>query len=189
MRKSIHLIGFMGSGKSTVGPLLSVQVNLPFYDLDELIVFLQQNDPILTQSSNVQAFEKEWSKWLGVKYSVYVNSGSSANLITLAAFKQLYGGGEIIVPPLTWVSDIASVIQNGFDPVFVDINPRTLCLDDQQVVDKLTDSTRAVFLTHVQGFNGLTDRLLKTLEEKDIPLIEDVCESHGAMFKVKKLGS
>jgi CDP-6-deoxy-D-xylo-4-hexulose-3-dehydrase len=163
--------------------------NITRDDLDVLIKFLQQNDPILTQSSNVQAFEKEWSQWLGVKYSVYVNSGASANLVTMAVLKQLYGGGEIIVPPLTWVSDIASVIQNGFKPVFVDINPRNLCMDDEKVMAKLTEKTRAVFLTHVQGFNGLTDQLLQELEDKDIPLIEDVCESHGATFKGRKLGS
>ena len=159
-------------------------------DLNALITFLQQDDPILTQSSNVQAFEAEWSSWLGVRYSVYVSSGASANLITLAALKHLCGGdGEIIVPTLTWVSDISSVIQNWFDLVFVDINPRTLCMCDQQVLAKLSDRTSAVFLTHAQGFNGLTDRLLEVLEERGIPLIEDVCESHGATFRGKKLGS
>ena len=163
--------------------------NITRDDLDRLIKFLQKDDPILTQSSNVSAFEKEWSQWLGVEYSVYVNSGASANLITMAVLKQLYGGGEIIVPPLTWVSDIASVLQNGFDPVFVDIIPQTLCMDDKQVLDKITDKTRAVFLTHVQGFNGLTNNLLNKLKEKGIPLIEDVCESHGATFRGKKLGS
>ena len=163
--------------------------NITRDDLDVLIKFLQQDDPILTQSSNVQAFEKEWSQWLGVKYSVYVNSGASSNLITMAALKQLYGVGEIIVPPLTWVSDIAAVLQNGFDPVFVDIIPQTLCMDDKQVLNKITDKTRAVFLTHVQGFNGLTNNLLNKLKEKGIPLIEDVCESHGATFRGKKLGT
>ena len=163
--------------------------NISRDDLDILIEFLKQDDPILTQSSNVEAFEQEWSDWLGVNHSVYVNSGSSANLITIAALKQLYGIGEIIVPPLTWVSDIASVLQNGFKPVFVDINPRTLCMDDKQIINKLSDRTCAVFLTHVQGFNGLTDRLIKELQYRNIPLIEDVCESHGATFKGQKLGS
>jgi CDP-4-dehydro-6-deoxyglucose reductase, E1 len=157
-------------------------------DLDILIAFLKKM-PRLTQSTNVLAFEKEWSDWLGVRFSVYVNSGASANLITMAALKHLYGPGEIIVPPLTWVSDIASVIQNGFEPIFVDINPKNLCMNDAQVISKLNDRTRAVFLTHVQGFNGLTKRLLLSLKERNIPLIEDVCESHGATFMGKKLGS
>lgn len=162
--------------------------NITQDDIDALIEFLNGN-PRLTQGENVRLFEKEWSEWLGVKHSVFVNSGASANLITMAALKHIYGGGEIVVPPLTWVSDIASVLQNGFQPVFVDINARNLCMDDKQVIAKLTEKTKAVFITHVQGFNGLTDRLLETLEEKNIPLIEDVCESHGATFKGKNLGS
>ena len=162
--------------------------NITREDLDILIEFLKST-PRLTQSSNVQAFEREWSEWVGVRYSVYVNSGASANLVTMAALKHLYGGGEIIVPTLAWVSDIASVIQNGFTPVFVDINSRNLCMDDEQVITKLSNKTKAVFITHVQGFNGLTDRLLQVLEERKVLLIEDVCESHGATFKGKKLGS
>jgi len=98
-------------------------------------------------------------------------------------------GGEVIVPPLTWVSDIASVLQNGFKPVFVDIDPRTLAMDSRKVIAALTRETRAVFLTHVQGFNGLTDELLHELDGRGIPLIEDVCESHGATHRGRKLGS
>jgi CDP-6-deoxy-D-xylo-4-hexulose-3-dehydrase len=162
--------------------------NIPREDLDCVIDFLK-TDPILTQSENVREFEKEWSDWLGVKYSVFLNSGSSANVLTMAAMKHLYGTGEIILPPLTWVSDISSALFAGFKPVFVDINPKTLCMDEDQVIAKLNENTKAVFITYAQGFNGLTDRLLQTLEEKDIPLVEDVCESHGAKFKSKKLGS
>ena len=168
-------------------PLMSN--NITREDLDTVIEFLGQDDPILTQSSNVREFEKEWSEWLGVRFSIFVNSGASANLITMAALKHLYGGGEVIVPTLTWASDIASVIQNGFKPVFVDINPRNLCMDDEQIISNITDNTRAVFITYVQGFNGLTEGLLQTLKERNIILIEDVCESHGATFKGQKLGS
>lgn len=163
--------------------------NITEEDLAVLIDFLGGH-PRLTQSTNVAAFEKEWSEWLGVRYSVYVNSGASANLITMAAFKYLYGeGGEMIVPTLTWVSDIASVIQNDFTPVFVDINPATLCMDENEVIKKIGKRTRAVFITHVQGFNGLSHGLLAELEKRHIPLLEDVCESHGATFNGKKLGS
>lgn len=159
-------------------------------DLDAVIAHLKQDDPILTHGPNVRAFEEEWSAWLGVKHSVMVNSGASANLLTMAVLKIRHPeGGEVIVPPLTWVSDIASVIQNGFTPIFVDIDPRSLAMDPDQVLAKISKNTRAVFLTHVQGFDGLTDKLLSKLQEKGIPLIEDVCESHGAMHNGQKLGS
>jgi len=172
-----------------------MKINLPLMednitqeDLDVLIDFLKTK-PRLTQGENVKKFEQEWSEWLSVENSVYVNSGASANLITIAALKHLYGGGEIIVPPLTWVSDIAAVLQNGFKPVFVDINPQNLGMNDKQIIDAITDKTRAVFITYVQGFNCLSDFLLEELKRRNIILIEDVCESHGATFKNRKLGS
>ena len=164
--------------------------NIAREDLDAVCELLRQEDPILTQSKNVRAFEEEWSRWLGVQYSVFVNSGSSANLVTLAALKELHdAGGEIIVPAITWVSDISAVLHCGFTPVFVDINPRTLGMDNRLILDKITDKTRAVFLTHVLGYNGLSQPLLDELKRRNIPLIEDVCESHGATFNNQKLGS
>lgn len=163
--------------------------NIVREDLDAVIELLRRDDAMLTQSSNVREFEREWSQWLGVKHSVFVNSGSSANLITLAALRELRGGGQVIVPTLTWVSDIASVLQCGFDPVFVDIDERTLGMDVDAVLKKITKKTRAVFLTHILGYNALNDRLLKGLKKAGVPLIEDVCESHGATFKGKKLGT
>ncbi|MEI8033185.1 MAG: DegT/DnrJ/EryC1/StrS aminotransferase family protein [Chlorobiaceae bacterium] len=159
-------------------------------DLDAVIEHLKQDDPILTHGANVRAFESEWSEWLGVKYSVFVNSGASANLLTLAILKIRYPeGGEVITPPLGWVSDVASVLQNGFTPVFADIDPSTLAMDTEQILSKITDKTRAVLLIHAQGFDGLTDRLLDELRRRNIPLIEDVCESHGATHNGRKLGS
>jgi CDP-4-dehydro-6-deoxyglucose reductase, E1 len=163
--------------------------NIAREDLNAVSELLRQDDPVLTQGCHVRAFEREWSDWLGVKYSVFVNSGSSANLVTLAALKELHGGGEVIVPTLTWVSDIASVLHCGFEPVFVDIDRRTLGMDNGEVLRKITPRTRAVFLTHVLGYNGLSQELLDELNRRGIPLLEDVCESHGATFGGRKLGT
>ena len=157
-------------------------------DINALIAFLQTN-PRLTNGEKVREFEWKWSEWLGVKHSLMVNSGASANLVTITALKHLYGSGEIIVPPLTWVSDISSVLWNGFTPVFADIDPKNLGMAEGEILDKITDKTRAVFLTYVLGFNCLSDRLLRELRNRNIILIEDVCESHGAEFKGRKLGS
>lgn len=162
--------------------------NITKEDVNVLIDFLQKEN-IFTQSKNVRLFEQEWSEWLGVKYSVFVNSGSSANLLSIAAIKHMYGDGEIIVPTLTWVSDIASVMLYGFKPVFVDIDPKNLGMLEADVMKKITPKTRAVFLTHILGFNALSDSFIAELEKRNIPLIEDVCESHGATFKGRKLGS
>jgi CDP-6-deoxy-D-xylo-4-hexulose-3-dehydrase len=163
--------------------------NITRDDLDAVCELLRQDDPVLTQSRNVRAFEREWSDWLGVKYSVFVNSGSSANLVTMAALKELHGGGEVIVPTITWVSDVASVLHCGLTPVFVDIDPCTLGMDPSQVLDRITPRTRAVFLTHVLGYNALTRELLDGLAARGVPLIEDACESHGATFEGRRLGA
>lgn len=162
--------------------------NITREDMDALIDFLK-GDPILTQSKNVLAFEEEWSQWLGCKHSVFVNSGSSANILTMAALRYLNGPGEVIVPTLTWVSDITSVLYAGLKPVFVDIDLHHLGMAEDQILKSITPQTRAVFLTHVLGFNGLSDKLLSELKARNIPLIEDVCESHGASHNGRRLGS
>jgi CDP-4-dehydro-6-deoxyglucose reductase, E1 len=164
--------------------------NIAREDLDAVIRHLQQDDPILTNGPNCAAFEAEWSEWLGVRHSVFVNSGASANMLSMAVLKIRHPeGGEVIVPPLTWISDVATVLQNGFTPVFADIDRRTLGMDTDAILARLTPRTRAVFLTHAQGFDALTDRLLAELAARGIPLIEDVCESHGATHGGRRLGS
>lgn len=177
----------MSSGKNLDWPLM--RNNIQPLDAKAVVDFLQPEVPILTQSSEVEAFEQEWSRWLGADFSVFVNSGSSANLLTMTALKETYGTGEIIVPPLTWVSDIAAVIQCGFKPVFVDINPRTLGMDTRQVLEKITARTKAVFITHILGYNALDAGFLAELKSRNVPLIEDVCESYGATFVGQKLGT
>ena len=166
--------------------------NFTNLDLVKVKQLLSKRNIMLTQSVQVEKFEKAWSKWLGVKYSTFVNSGSSANFITikmLNIINKKYSKNEIIIPTLTWVSDVNSVIMNGYKPVFVDVNLSNLSMNIDQVLKKINKKTLAVFITHAQGFNGLNDRLLKELKKRKIHLIEDVCESHGAIYKNKKLGS
>ena len=161
-------------------------------DLLKVKQLFKKKNIILTQSTQVEKFEKAWSKWLGVRYSTFVNSGSSANYLTIKILKILNKNifkNEIIVPTLTWVSDINSIIMNGFKPIFVDINLSNLSMDTDQVLKKINRKTLAVFMTHAQGFNGLNDNLIKELKKKKIHLIEDVCESHGAKHKKYKLGT
>mgnify|MGYP001280565770 FL=1 len=158
-------------------------------DFNVLINFLKKG-PILTQHVNVKKFEIKWSKWLGVKYSTFVNSGSSANLLQIQLLKmQFPNGGEVIVPPFTWSSDISALLHCGFTPVFADIDLNTLGLNTNLIISKINRNTKAIFLSYIQGFNCLTQKLLDVLKKKKICFIEDVCESHGAKFKNKKLGS
>ena len=164
--------------------------NISKQDLANVIKLFKKKNVILTQSIQVEKFEKAWSKWLGVKYSTFVNSGSSANYISIKILQILnknFMKNEIIVPTLTWVSDINSIIMNGFKPIFVDVNLSNLSMNTDQVLKKINKKTLAVFITHAQGFNGLNDNFLKEIKKKKIHLIEDVCESHGAENKKKKI--
>tara|TARA_Y100000592_G_scaffold73504_1_gene114500 strand:+ start:16273 stop:17475 length:1203 start_codon:yes stop_codon:yes gene_type:complete len=170
-------------------PLMSD--NIDRNDINSIIEFLSQ-DPIprLTNGEKVKEFESQWSEWLGVKHSVFVNSGASANEITMLALKYMFPeGGEIIVPPLTWISDINSVLFAGFDLKCVDVEFNNLSFDLEKLENAITKDTRAIFITHVLGINGLSKKLLDICEKHSILLIEDVCESHGATFNNTKLGS
>ena len=116
-------------------PLMSDNFNSQ--DLRKVSNFVKKKN-ILTQSKQVKEFEKRWSKWLGVKYSVFVNSGSSANYLSILCLKIIFGPkGEIIVPSLTWISDIVSVIENGFKPVFTDIDLKTLSMSEKDILKKI----------------------------------------------------
>lgn len=167
-------------------PLMSNNINSS--DIAALTEFLQNSDRF-TNGPKVREFEEAWSKWLGVKYSVFVNSGSSANYMTLAGIREQYGPGEVIVPPIGWASDIAAVIAAGMEPVFVDVGLKNFAMEEEGILARMTGRTKAVLLTHVLGYNGMTQRLRDICTEQGIVLIEDVCESHGAVFQGKKLGS
>jgi CDP-6-deoxy-D-xylo-4-hexulose-3-dehydrase len=169
-------------------PLMSD--NIDKQDIKSLINFLSQDQiPKLTNGPKVIEFENKWGEWLGTKYNIMLNSGASANELTMLALNYIHGEGEIIVPPLTWISDISSVIFSGFKPVFVDINLKNLSFDIDKLKQAITPKTKAIFLTHVLGINALTDELIELCRKKDILLIEDVCESHGVTFKGQKVGS
>lgn len=164
--------------------------NIDKADIKSLVDFLSgPTIPKLTNGPKVCEFEKAWGEWLGTKYNLMVNSGASANELTILALNELYEDGEIIIPPLTWISDVAAVIFSKFTPVFCDINLQNLSFDLTKLKKLITSKTRAIFVTHVLGINALTDELIELCKENNIMLLEDVCESHGTTFKNVKVGS
>ena len=168
-------------------PLMSN--NILQNDKKALVNFVNRSNKF-TNGTKVKEFEKKWSKWLGVKYSTFVNSGASANLISINILKELNTKKkEIILPAFTWNSDVVSVINAGFKPIFVDINFENLALNENLVKKKINKNTLAIFITHAMGFNGLTDKFIKFIKKKKIYLIEDVCESHGATLGKRKAGT
>lgn len=160
-------------------------------DLDGLVSFIRQTTRF-TQFAKVKEFEQAHAAWQGCKYCVFVNSGSSANLILINALKELRGwqeGDEILVPAVTWPTTVTPVMQFGLKPVFVDANLMDLSFDYNQLESKITPRTRGVFVAHLLGFPASVSRLEKMVNGRDIVIIEDACESQGAVLNGTKVGN
>ncbi len=146
-----------------------------------------------TMGPEVAAFEREFSRAIGSTHSVMVNSGSSANLLIIAALRfhskhQLSIGDEVVVPAVSWSTTFSPLYQHGLSLRFVDVDPDTLNIDLDAVKDAITDSTRAVFAVNLLGNPNDFDRL-KLILGKDIILLEDNCESLGATFGGRQAGT
>ena len=146
----------------------------------------------LTMSKITRNFEKTFSKYLGVKYAVMVNSGSSANLLSLFVAKYSYkfkSGDEIIIPTICWSTSLWPIIQAGLKPVFVDVNLKDFNASLEEINLKINKKTKAILLVHVLGTSLKIDNLLKITKSKNILIIEDSCESLGSKYKNKYLGT
>jgi len=176
----------MGQNKFT-WPLINDNISVT--DKADMSNFILSSNRF-TNGPKVKEFEEAWSKWLGVKYSVMVHSGASSNYITTSIVREKKGnGGEIIVPPIGWVSDISSVINTGFTPVFVDVDINTMAISYENIKAAINKNTKAIVLVHALGFNGINDKIIELAKEHDLLLIEDCCEAHGATYKDQKVGT
>jgi CDP-6-deoxy-D-xylo-4-hexulose-3-dehydrase len=160
-------------------------------DLQELVHFIQTTTRF-TQFAKVREFEEAWSRWQSCRYSVYVNSGSSANLIMMNVMKQRgewRNGDEVLVPAVTWTTNVTPIEQSGLTPVFVDVNLEDFSFDYDDLQRKISSRTRAVFVTHLIGFPANIARIKAAIAGKGIELLEDCCESHGAHIGGVKVGN
>ena len=117
-----------------------------------------------TQFKEVKNFEEKYSKWQGCKYSVFVNSGSSANLLIIQVAKEIYkwkSDDEIIVPSVTWPTTITPVIQSNLKPIFVDCNLEDFSFDYEQLKKKIGKKTKAIFVAHIIGFPANIQKIKK----------------------------
>jgi len=136
----------------------------------------------LTNGPKVREFEEKWSQWLGVKHSLYVSSGSTANTLLVASMKEHFGlkdGDKVLVPACTWVTNIAPVIQAGLEPIFCDINLQNYSFDPDELkyVAQQHPDIKAVFITHLIGLSSDVEKVREIFP--DALILEDVCESHG----------
>ena len=136
----------------------------------------------LTNGPKVREFEEKWSQWLGVKHSLYVSSGSTANTLLVSSMKEHFGlkdGDKVLVPACTWVTNIAPVIQAGLEPIFCDINLQNYSFDPEELkyVAQQHPDIKAVFVTHLIGLSSDVEKVREIFP--DALILEDICESHG----------
>jgi len=149
----------------------------------------------LTMSSITKKFEIEFAKYIGSKYALMVNSGSSANLLAIFALinpikkKRLKKGDECLIPSLCWSTSLWPIIQAGLIPKFVDIDPLTLNISIDDIKKKINKKTRAIMGVHVLGNSTNMDELMKIVKKNKLYLIEDTCESLGSTYNKKYLGN
>jgi CDP-6-deoxy-D-xylo-4-hexulose-3-dehydrase len=151
---------------------------------------------IFTMGANVQAFERDFAQYVGSKYCVMVNSGSSAILLMVAALfytknikLKLSRGDEVIVPAVSWSTTYYPLYQYGLKIKFVDIDLNTLNYDLDQLEKAVTDKTRAIMAVNLLGNPNDFARIQQIIGERDIVLMEDNCESMGAKFQGKHAGT
>ena len=132
-------------------------------------------------------FEKEFAEFCNTKFAVGVNSGTSAlHLALLAA--GVGPGSEVITVPFTFVASVATILYTGARPIFVDINPDTCLMDVNQVADKISEKTKAILPVHLYGHPVDMDPLLDLARKKNLIVIEDAAQAHGARYKQRLVG-
>ena len=165
--------------QKTYWPLMEDTITLK--DRIKMSLFLLTSSR-LTNGPKVRQFEKEWSEWLGVKHSLYVSSGSTANSLLISAVKEYYGlrdGDKVLVPSTTWMTNVAPVFQAGLQPIFCDINLQNFSfdIDELKYVASVHPDIKAVFITHLIGLSSDVEKVREIFP--DALILEDVCESHG----------
>lgn len=153
-------------------------------------------DMWLTAGRFNDEFEKNFAKYLGVKYALSTNSGSSANLLALSALtshklgdKQLKKGDEVITVAAGFPTTVNPIMQQGLVPVFVDCEIGTYNIDADKIEQAITGKTKAIFLAHTLGNTFDLDKIVKICEKHNLWLIEDSCDALGAEYNGKKVGT
>ena len=158
-------------------------------DIDRLVDWLKTY-PRLTKGMVTLELERKYADWLGTEYSVFCNSGSSANLLMLSAIIEKYKSKKVVVPSVAWATDLAPVMQLGLKPLLCDCNMDDLSVDLNHLEEIFkTESPDALLLVSVLGLVPDMSEIVRLCEEYDVLLLEDTCESMGSRYNGTKLGT
>jgi CDP-6-deoxy-D-xylo-4-hexulose-3-dehydrase len=182
---------YFKSKKSVTGQKIGVAY--PCFDHKEVNQALDSLlDVWISQGPKVKQFEKEYAEYIGTKYGLGCNSGSSANLLALTALLQagvLTPGDEVILPAATFTTVMSPILQTGLVPVFVDVEMETYNNDPAAIEKAITDKTKLIMVVHSLGCPSNMEEIMRISEQYNIPVLEDCCEAHGAAINGKKVGS
>jgi CDP-4-dehydro-6-deoxyglucose reductase, E1 len=162
-------------------------------DLNKAIKVLKSKQ--ITMSKETLRFERNFAKYVGSKYACMVNSGSSANLLSVFAScnplrkNRFKPGDEAIIQGLCWSTSLWPLVQAGLKPVFVDVDPNTFNVRTEDIINSINKNTKVILIVHVLGNSGEIDKIRKICKKRKIILIEDACESLGSKYKNKFLGT
>lgn len=169
------------------------------WDEDEMMALIDSSlDQKITYGLLGKQFEREFARTVGQRYSVFVNSGSSANLAAVSALTSktfsdkrgiLKEGDEVITPAATFPTTLGVLLMNRLTPVFADINLGTYNMDPQRIKDALSDKTRLIMLPHTLGNPNDMDSIMEIAKERELYVIEDSCDALGSEYKGKKMGT
>ncbi len=198
--KSIHSkINFLL--KKELNPLLSKSVfskykyplSQPIFNDKEISSAIESLINLnISSGKKVKNFEKNFAKYIGCKYAIAVNSGSSANLIALAALMERYSlkrGDEVIIPASTFATVAMPIAQLGLIPVFADVNLSDFNISVKSIIKLINKKTKIIMPVHTLGYPADMEEILNIAKKKNIIVFEDCCEAHGSKIKSKKLGS
>ncbi|MFC1952563.1 DegT/DnrJ/EryC1/StrS family aminotransferase [Chloroflexota bacterium] len=169
---------------------------VPSYDWEEVCEAIDSLlDTQVTMGEKVKQFEFLFAEYIGVRFGVMVNSGSSANLLALAILtnpllkKRIGPGNEVITPAVTWATTVTPIINCGLVPVLVDVEPETFNINPEEIKRAITEKTKAIMPVHLLGNPCEMDKIMEIAAKHDLYVIEDACEAHGAEFRGQKVGS
>ena len=149
----------------------------------------------VTMGKKVKKFENSFARYIGSKYSVMVNSGSSANLLALSILtnpkfsERIKSGSEVLTPAVTWATTVSPIVNVNLIPSIIDVDLENFNLDVDKLRKSITKKTRAIMPVHLLGNPSNMKEIIDIAKEYNLFVIEDSCEAHGAEFNNKKVGS
>lgn len=167
---------------------IKVSIASPIIEDEEINAVVEvMKSGMIAQGPRVIEFEEKFAEYVGVKYGIATNSGTSA-LHTALLAAGIGEGDEVITTPFTFAATGNSILYTGARPVFVDVDEDTFTIDPAKIEDAITDKTKAIMPVQLYGQSADMDPIMKIAKEHDLVVIEDAAQAHGAEYKGKKVG-